>query len=787
MDWSKSITERRRDRLLALLLWLGLGHVAAFAAMDPVTNFAVSTLASGIDASTTTLNVASGTGAKYPATALGSYPLVISNCTDYANSALDPNVEIVTATTRAGDTFTVTRGQESTSAVAHNTAGKSYCVELFMTAGMYQRIKDFIVASAASVPGVYDCASQGSCAATVTFIGSAKATLQVSDAQNIASNLSIPGNITVRRVGAGKLQIPDGVTLTGVSPEQFDADIRTQLFEFTGTGTGLVAFTSPGTVPITWCGAIAGDGTDDSVAAIKCHASLPGSTASSILEIPPGSYTWNSELDSSTDNLMIRMPGAILDLTGMAGTGHSNIHGVGNVLAAIRLTGNRQRVVGGRITGPSLVQTTIRTTGVLLDGATNTRVSSVLIDGLYACIWAGGNTTDLTIANVEANACGYGIYLGFAGGTMSNPQVTRATLQNVRAHHSTIGDGVILDSHSRDISILGGYFYSNATNGIFGEFSGERIQIIGVNTSNNSGRGIRLRYGSNTGDTAGKWGYARRAIIADNILKDNTLDNLSIQLDDYSAFSAIGGVEEVTIANNYSEGSGDHGYVINCVRCIIQGNQAQRNQEYGFVFRSLQDASIHGNQSWNNGTVGANGRGYQFTTAATTGSTPPDSQRVGFIGNLGGDTRTAGDRTTNFVFDTSKLANSTVSGNIGTNANTADWVSVNGLTSVAFFQNRGTVSGSDVIGAPVAKHLSATATYDPPSVASGSQTSTTITVPGAAVGDTATCGHTTITADLWQMACYVSAADTVRVVLKNHSGGAIDAASGTLRADVWKH
>ena len=64
---------------------------------------------------------------------------------------------------------------------------------------------------------------------------------------------------------------------------------------------------------------------------------------------------------------------------------------------------------------------------------------------------------------------------------------------------------------------------------------------------------------------------------------------------------------------------------------------------------------------------------------------------------------------------------------------------------------------------------------------------TTLTVSGAAVGDTVTCGHTTITADLWQISCYVSAADTVRAVLKNHSGGAIDAASGTLRADVWKH
>lgn len=790
MDSSKSIIKRRRDRRLTFLLWLGLGPLTAFAAMDPVTNFAVSTLASGIDAATTTINLAPGTGAKYPATALGSYPLVISNCTDYANAALDPDVEIVTATTRSGDTVTVTRGQENTTAVAHNTAGKSYCVELFMTAGMYQRIKQFILESAASVPGVYDCASQGSCSATVTFIGAAKATLQVSDAQNIASNLSIPSNITVRRVGAGKLQIPDGVTLTAVSPEQFDADVRTQVFEFTGTGTGAVAFTIPGTVPITWCGAIAGDGTDDSSPARKCVQSFPTATGqeSSILEIPPGSWTWNSELDLGVHNLLIRMPGAILDLTGMAGTGHANIHGAGNVLAAFRLTGNRQRVVGGRITGPGIVQTTVRTAGVLIDGATNTRVSSLLVDGVYACIWAGGNATDLLIANVEANACGYGIYLGFAGGSVSNPQVTRAIIQNVRGHHSNVGDGLLFESHSRDVSVLGGWYYSNATNGIYGEFSGERVQIIGANASNNSGRGIRLKYGTFTGDTAGKWGYARRAILADNILKDNTLDNFSVQLDDYSAFSTIGGVEEVTIANNYSEGSGDHGYVIGCVRCIIQGNQAHRNQDYGFVFRSLQDATIQGNQAWDNGTSGANGRGYQFTTAATTGSTPPDSQRVSFLGNLGGDTRTAGDRTMNFVFSLTSLANSIVSGNIGTNANTADWINVTNLTGVAFLQNKGTVNTGETIGTPIAKHLFGSKTYDPPSTATNANWSTTVTVTGAALGDLADCGFTTtMSGSGWNLRALVTATDTVTCSADNWTGGTVDLASGTLSAAAWKH
>ncbi len=778
-----------RDLIMLLLLWLCLGHVTAFAALDPITNFAETTMSTGYDAAATSVIVAAGTGAKFPSSY--TYPLVWWNCTDYNRASADPNVEIVTVTNRSGDTLTITRGQEGTTAVTHNTAAKIYCLELNLTKGMWDRIQTTITGAASSTPNVYDCSAYASCSAAVTAIGSNKATLRVSDVQVLASNLSIPVNITVQRLGAGKLQIPDGVTLTGVSPEQFIADPRTQLFEFTGSGTGLVAFSTPGTVPITWCGAIAGDGNDDANAAIKCAQGLPSSTVGSILEIPPGLYAWNSELDLSLQNLMVKMVGSTLDITGMAGTGHSNIHGSGDVLAAIRLTGTRQRVVGGRITGPSLVQTTIRTAGVLLDGATNARVSSLLIDGPYACIWAGNNAIDVTIANVDASGCGYGIYLGFAGATVNNPQVTRATLQNVRAHGSTAGQGVLFESHTRDAAILGGYFYSNATAGIDGEFSGERIQILGANVYGNSGRGIKLRYNStNTGDTAGKWGYARRVLIADNILKDNALDNLSAQLDDYSSFSTIGGIEEITIANNYSEGSGDDGYVIGCVRCVIQGNQAHRNQGDGFTFRSLQDATIQGNQSWDNGLTGDNRTGYKFITAATTGSTPPNSQRVSFLGNLGGDTRSGGSRTTNYTFNTQKLDNSTVSGNIGTNANTADWQNTTGLTSVAFMQNRGTVSGSDTIGTPIAKHLFGSKTYDPPSTGDSATWSTTVTVTGAAMGDMADCGFTGAlnggTAG-WNLRAQVTAADTVTCLGDNWTGGTVDLASGTLAAEVWKH
>ncbi|MCS6297172.1 MAG: hypothetical protein H8K09_13130 [Nitrospira sp.] len=771
-----------RDLLLTLCLWLSLGNGLALAALDPITNFAETTMSTGYDAAATSVIVAAGTGSKFPSSY--TYPLVWWNCTDYNRASADPNVEIVSVTNRSGDTFTIARGQESTTAVAHNTAGKVYCFELNLTKGMWDRIQTTINGVGGGIADVVDCASYASCNDAVTAISSAVKTLRISNAQPVASNLTIPQNITVECTGSGVFQIATGVTLTGHSPEQFKCNPRAQIFSFTGTAA--LAFTNPGTVSIGWCGAIPNDGTDDSVAAKKCHDSMPSATNTGVLELLPGAYTWNSELVSATNGILIRMVGATLDMTGMTGSGRASIHASQNVLGAIVLTGSNQRVVGGRITGPNTVNTNKLAVGVLLIGAANARVSSMLGDGPYACVWAGNNTTDLVLANMDLSGCGYGGFLGFSSAP-SDPQVTRATVLNVRAHGSTIGAGLLIESFARDVQVLGGYYYSNATHGLDVEVGGDRVQLIGVNSYSNSGHGLRIRYGSDTGETAGKWGYGRRSIVANNIFRNNTLDNVSIQLVDYSQFSTIGGIEEMSIEGNYSEGSGDDGYVIGCVRCTVKGNGAYRNQGEGFTFRSLRDTDISGNQAWDNGIAGDNRRGFKFTTAATTGSTPPNSTNVTLRGNHGGDTRSGGSRTTNFSFDLQKLDNSDVSGNIGTNANTADWINVNGLTAVSFFQNRGTVNSGETMGSVVAKHLSATGTYDPPNVTSGSQTSTTLAVSGAAVGDTVTCGHTTITADLWQISCYVSAADTVRVVLKNHSGGAIDAASGTLRADVWKH
>lgn len=89
-------------------------------------------------------------------------------------------------------------------------------------------------------------------------------------------------------------------------------------------------------------------------------------------------------------------------------------------------------------------------------------------------------------------------------------------------------------------------------------------------------------------------------------------------------------------------------------------------------------------------------------------------------------------------------------------------------------------------GAAITKHLSATRTWDPSSVASLGNTTVTVNVSGAAVGDTVTVGFTP-TIQGMILTGHVSSSGVVTVVLFNPTGGAIDLGSGTLRADVWQH
>ena len=97
--------------------------------MAELANAAFSTLASGIDADDTSLSVASGHGARFPAS--NFYICVYDNF--YPNYAVAYRAgagEIMLCSSRTTDALTVTRAQAGTSGVAFNTTGRTYKVEL---------------------------------------------------------------------------------------------------------------------------------------------------------------------------------------------------------------------------------------------------------------------------------------------------------------------------------------------------------------------------------------------------------------------------------------------------------------------------------------------------------------------------------------------------------------------------------------------------------------------------------------------------------------------------------
>jgi hypothetical protein len=102
--------------------------------LDPVENFAKTELASGILAGAVSMSVLAGTASLFPDPAVdGNFNVVIYNSTDFNNPSDDPDREIVRITAVLGDSFNITRGQEGTIAVDHNTAGKTYTVAEVLT------------------------------------------------------------------------------------------------------------------------------------------------------------------------------------------------------------------------------------------------------------------------------------------------------------------------------------------------------------------------------------------------------------------------------------------------------------------------------------------------------------------------------------------------------------------------------------------------------------------------------------------------------------------------------
>jgi hypothetical protein len=120
--------------------------------LDKVINFLKDEVDGGFNAVATAIDVVDGS--KFPDPALGQYNLVWWNFTDYADPSDDPSVEIVRATAKSSNTLTVTRGQEGTTGVTHNTVGKTYKMALVLTAKMITDIASQAVSSIGGTPSI---------------------------------------------------------------------------------------------------------------------------------------------------------------------------------------------------------------------------------------------------------------------------------------------------------------------------------------------------------------------------------------------------------------------------------------------------------------------------------------------------------------------------------------------------------------------------------------------------------------------------------------------------------
>lgn len=101
-------------------------------------NFAFSTLASGIIISSSSLTVASGHSSRFPLT--GNFIGVIWGST-YGSPSQDPDRELVNMTLISGDTYSITRAQESTIAKAWDAGSNIACV---ITTGKFTELERYI-------------------------------------------------------------------------------------------------------------------------------------------------------------------------------------------------------------------------------------------------------------------------------------------------------------------------------------------------------------------------------------------------------------------------------------------------------------------------------------------------------------------------------------------------------------------------------------------------------------------------------------------------------------------
>jgi hypothetical protein len=415
------------------------------------------------------------------------------------------------------------------------------------------------------------------------------------------------------------------------------------------------------------------------------------------------------------------------DVTTDAGYTLTDIAVVGNVVRGGSNLGNGIRIAGAKrvtITGNVVFQPWFA--GIAISSANSNAVEDISITGNV-----------IKDAGKNHPTTGYGLYLSHLDFPLSQADITRVTISdNVIIAPKTlcIGfRGLKTGAKIAQVSIANNILESPGVHGISIENLGTGTEVSDVAIDGNTLIGI----------SDGGFGIicngpaipVKRLSITNNRVRDWFFTGISVMGPNQFNHSVVGNT------------SIDNG---------IRGNSGN-----GIDLKSIDGLTVVGNRCRGNKTAGLNLQDTVTETLVTGNDLSANSIWGINLTNTTGQTLVTGNM---------------VAGNTGpaigrTNLNATTFI----------FEN----AGDDP---PVARHLYGVLTaYNPPSIPNGATASQTLTITGAALGDTVSIASTHMLPNGMFFVANVTAANTVTIQLANLSGATQDVGAGDVKVDVWKH
>lgn len=497
-----------------------------------------------------------------------------------------------------------------------------------------------------------------------------------------------------------------------------------------------------------------GDGSTDDTVAIQAAITAANAAGGGVVYLPNGTYKITDTLVMQSN---VTLCGAGKDVTSLTGT---------------MATTTDMAIYAQTETNTTIRDLTIAGThswGIFISGGSGHRIERCVVSGGTSRDSSGSkggglfaeNTTDVIVDDntfsgngVADGTAWFDILFNYGTYSVTNSRVSRNRLLSTTVDINFAAFDcrrLLIESNlvtggrtSSSTPNTGGYGIAVYKNSGFPAADAGECVIRGNHVYGVDGTGIYVQ-------------SIRDCVVSDNLVEDSC----SVQADTSLTVAGIGIHDSAgcVVTGNKVLDSGQAGIgittsVTNANKCVVVGNQIENVTKIGVSVRgAVTDLTVSGNTIIN---CGYDGVGSYSDVAAA---------RVSVIGNV--------------------IRGITGGGNRGVYAapTATAWVIKDNLISDLSGGGQAiTATGSD----HVVDAWTGSKTWDPGNIINGAQGSTTVTVTGAALGDTASACFS-LDLQALGITAYVSAANTVTVVLQNNTGGAIDLGSGTLKAKVTRN